>query len=230
MRWKMPLVVAAVITGVALFPPAQASAFGNGDFETPDIGMTFYTTYGDGSTGITDWTVSAPNGGNVAIINQTGAGANYPAQSGNQFIDMSGTGGSGQMLSQTFDTVSGNTYSVSFYLGAADRDGSVGTDIAPSINGSVIPGTWTYSNTGSTVAWEEFSFDFMASGSSTTLSFQRLDTIGSLSGLDDVAVNQVSAVPLPPGLPLLASGLALIGVLIRHKNRNGKQAELEAAY
>ena len=38
----------------------HATSFTNGDFETPNIGNTFYTTYGNGDTSITGWTVSAP--------------------------------------------------------------------------------------------------------------------------------------------------------------------------
>jgi hypothetical protein len=77
-----------VCVSLGLIGAANASSFTNGDFESPNIGDIFYTTYNDASTGITGWTVVAP-GANVAIIG-AGAGANYPAESGSQWIDLTG--------------------------------------------------------------------------------------------------------------------------------------------
>ena len=103
-----------VCLSLGLIGAANASSFTNGDFESPNIGDVFYNTYGNTSTGITGWTVVAP-GGNVAIIG-AGAGANYPAESGSQWIDLTGTGGTGQGLTQAFDTTSGR-FLFSFLLG-----------------------------------------------------------------------------------------------------------------
>jgi Protein of unknown function (DUF642) len=201
-----------------LISTANAMTFTNGDFESPNIGSNFYTTYNDGSTGITGWTVSAPSG-NVAIIG-AGGGANYPAQSGAQWIDLTGTSGLGQGLTQTFDTNSGHSYLVSFWVGSAQRDGSVTSIVDATVNGSNV-GAYQYTNLGSTVAWENFTFSFLSSGASTTLGFFNGNTIGSLDGLDDVSVTDlgVSATPLPTAFPLFATGIAALGLFGWRKRR-----------
>jgi hypothetical protein len=142
-----------VCLSLGLIGAANASSFTNGDFENPNIGNNFFTTYNDASTGITGWTVVAP-GANVAIIG-AGGGANYPAESGSQWIDLTGTTGTGQGLTQAFDTTSGHSYSVSFWVGSAQRDGSVTSIVDATIDGS-SEGAFQYTNLGSIVAWQEF--------------------------------------------------------------------------
>lgn len=85
---------------------AQAAPFQNGSFEIgPAPGATFITL-GAGDTSITGWEV-------------TGAGIDYigglwqPAD-GNRSLDLSATAAGG--IQQTFDTVAGHNYQVTFSL------------------------------------------------------------------------------------------------------------------
>ena len=88
------------------------------------------------------------------------------------------------------------------------------TSIVDATIGGSSEGVFQYTNPGSTVAWQEFTFDFTASAASTTLGFFNGDTIGSLNGLDNVTVTDlgVTSTPLPAALPLFASGLGAMGL------------------
>ena len=117
-----PIVVTALVLGTLGTPGiTQALPFQNGSFEdgptapvnfcgacgAPYIG-TFFAPYG----GIPGWTVTA---GSIDIIFLTGT-AGWSASNGLRSIDLDGL--SGGTMAQTFDTVAGSTYTVSFDLAA----------------------------------------------------------------------------------------------------------------
>lgn len=117
------MVVAGCLAGALI---AQANLILNGSFEdgnftNPEKGQysgNGWTHLYDGSTDITGWTV----GGDVDWHDITGS---YELQSahgigGTRAVDLSqGWGGTGiYSISQTFDTVVGQTYSLSFLLAA----------------------------------------------------------------------------------------------------------------
>jgi hypothetical protein len=202
-----------ILGGVAASPAAQATTIlQNGSFEDG----TFVNNTGDadtvnlanGATAITGWTVVSNA---VAWI---GAGNTFglAASDGNRFLDLtayhdtSPNGG----VSQTFNTVAGTQYAVSFDLGHSQTyNGSNANGVSVSAAGQ-SHAYLTSLNAGLT--WESFVFMFVASASSTTLSF-----IGSQGtvfvGLDNIAVATVAQTPIPAALPMFATALAGLGAL-----------------
>ncbi len=217
-RFSVAAYVLAATAALGLVNAANAATFTNGDFETP-IANSSGSLYGNGDTGITGWTVIAP-GGNIALFPDTFNSPAYPAESGHQWIDLTGSGGSNQGLQQAFDTQSGHTYSVTFGIGAATRDGSTTSIVDPYINGLLVAGTYQYTNAGTTLAWQDFSFTFIAAGVSTTIGFFNGDPTGSLNGLDNVRISDLdSATPLPATLPMFAGGAGLFGFIASRRKR-----------
>lgn len=216
--------VAGIVLATALISTpgiANASTFQNGDFESPAITSAFIN-YSDGSTAITGWTVSAPSGTNVALINASRSGYS-PAASGNQWLDLTGSGALGsEGVTQTFDTVSGHQYQVTFGIGASTQTGSTKSIVNPYINGNAISGAFQLAATSSSLIWQDFNFDFTATGGSTTIGFFNGDTTGgSLNGLDNVRISDlgVATTPLPASLPLFATGLGGLGFLAFGKKK-----------
>jgi choice-of-anchor C domain-containing protein len=141
------------------------------------------------STTIAGWTVSA---GSVDWI-----GSYWQAQEGSMSLDLNGT--SAGTVTQTFDTTVGNTYDVSFYL-AGNPDGlpAVKTLEVSATGGT--PSSYSFDTTGfsrDSMGWTVQEYSFVATSTSTTLSFT--STVEGAFGpaLDNVAVTE-TAPPTPP--------------------------------
>jgi choice-of-anchor C domain-containing protein len=195
----------ALLPGIALAAP-----FTNGSFEQgTDTGPAFIEVAA-GSSAITGWTVTA---GNVDYI-----GPFWSAGEGNRSLDLVGC--LQGAISQTFDTVPGARYRVSFLMA-----GNPGT--APSLktlraSADLTSHDFSFDVTGrnpTNMGWAPRAFDFVASGASTTLSFANTSSPAGCGGaaLDAVSVSMLGGVPpavVPvngaPWLWLLA--LSLIGM------------------
>ena len=105
---------AFAVAAIALPASANAVPFVNGSFETGPA-TTRFTTLDPGSTAMTGWTVG---GGGVDYI-----GGYWNAQNGSRSVDLSG--GAPGSISQTFDTIAGQGYTVTFYL-SGNGDNGVG--------------------------------------------------------------------------------------------------------
>jgi choice-of-anchor C domain-containing protein len=194
----------------------NAAAFQNGGFEvgpttpvgfcgvcgSPYIG-TFFAPY----TGVTGWTVTA---GSIDIIGLPG----WTPSEGTRSIDLDGL--SAGTLAQTFDTSPGLTYSVAFDLAANFYAGQIIKTLMVGAPG--FTQTYTFSSTGRTavnMGWQTNTFQFVAAGSSSTLSFASLDVSNSAFGpaLDNVRVNAVGAA-VPESSTWLIVGLGLSGILV----------------
>ena len=144
---------------------------------------------------LSGWTVNDPSGETFASTPFDG----ISPSSGNYFAALGAIGTDGT-LSQTLNTVAGQTYVVSFFLA---NDGGTPNDISVNFGSNLIA---TGTNLGA-FSMTQFSFDVTATSNSTTLTFFERNDPGYL-GLDDVSV---VATPEPGSLGLLSFGV--VGLL-----------------
>jgi choice-of-anchor C domain-containing protein len=169
--------------GTTAIAPADATSaawFSDGSFETPTAPADSFATYAAGQN-IGPWTVTT---GTVDLI---GAGY-WQAADGKQSLDLDGYNAGG--VAQTFATVPGAEYAVSYSLagnpdgGPAVRTGEV------LINGNVTQ-DFSFNVTGKTPTDMDYMTEYLtfwATGSQTTLGF--LSTTPGAYGpvIDDVHV------------------------------------------
>ena len=193
----------AVLALALLAPVAQAAAFSDGGFEDSSFAGTFQTINAGSSFG--SWTVLS---GSVDLINTY-----WTPYEGQYSLDLNGnTVGS---IAQTFDTVAGKTYTVSFEMaGNTDGGGAVKAIIA----GTTNPNFFTFDSAGMTrsnMGWTGESFTFVAD-SSSTLTFTGFGSNGAYgAALDNITVT--AAVPEPETYGMLLAGLGLVGFMARRK-------------
>ena len=211
MNKKLFLVTAIIATLLAV-TPAWPALIINGGFETgTDPGGSF-VPLGAGSTDLTGWTIK----GSIDWI-----GTYWPAFEGNRSIDLAGNGDG--RISQTFATVVGTPYHVSFAM-AGNPDGG-GVDPIKQLVAWVGSDArvFSFDTTGKTretkeaMGWVTQWFDFTASSDTTTINFQSL-MLGSPIGpaIDSMTV---AAVPIPAAAWLLGSGLIGLVVIRRRFNK-----------
>jgi len=215
---------------VGTFAQLHAATFQNGSFElgpsapvnfcavcgAPYIG-TFFAPF----AGIPGWTVTA---GSIDIIFLTGSTGWSPSE-GLRAIDLDGL--SAGTLAQTFDTIPGLAYAVSFDLAANFYAGQTIKSVL--VSAPSFSQTYTFDQTGRTalnMGWRTETFQFIAAGSSSTLSFASQDVANSAFGpaLDNVTVNAVAA-NVPEPSTWLITGICL-SIMMKKANRRYKRTSL----
>jgi MYXO-CTERM domain-containing protein len=153
---------------------AQAQVV-NGGFETGDF---------------TGWTVTPASVGSLV-----GVASFYTPHSGNFDAYFGATAGVDDMISQAVPTLAGQSYTFSFWV---DNHTNGGDDLHVQWNGADVLSAPPPDSGG----YVQFSFNVLATGPSTTISFAGFD------GPDYVIVDDVSvtAVPAPASLALLGLG------------------------
>ena len=203
----------AVTLAVAAVAGAHANLVTNGSFELGTNPGSF-TTVATGGSNITGWNVTS---GSVDYI-----GTYWQSAEGSRNVDMSGS--SLGRLSQSFATIPGFLYEVSFaYSGNPDSptNGLRKTDvnILETDTSSLLATkqvTWdvpTEGNTRSNMKWKTTSFTFTAVDSQSTIQFDSLATNSFGIAIDDVKV--IETVPEPATLAGL--GVAVAAFLRRKK-------------
>jgi hypothetical protein len=242
MKTKLLALLTAAIVFATGTGAAQANLLTNGGF---DISTGFVAggcgsdpgcmLLAPGSTTMTGWTVNGSTSGDGVAWIGPGNPYNIVAQSGSYSLDLTGynNGAPYNGVQQSVVTAAANGYQLQFYLGT-DINESAGTYSIHACGGSTCQ---TFSvTTGAPVggtpvnAWTLETLDFTATGASTLISLLGTDSGGRQDyiGLDTVSLIQTSvgATPLPAALPLLATGLASIGLFGWRKKR--KNAALAA--
>jgi choice-of-anchor C domain-containing protein len=207
------LSIMALVLGFLLPSVAQANLISNGNFiNCVDCGSGAFVTKNGGSTDITNWLVT---GHSVDLI------LSYwqaPPVGGNS-VDLSGNNPGG--VSQTFATVAGQQYLVSFYLSGNPDNKGVDTlkEAAVSVgisNQNVAFNTQSFTKTN--MGWVLQSFVFSAIANSSTLSFAG----SNLDGAYGAAIGGVSVTeaPEPATIMLMAIGLLFMFGYTALRGRN----------
>ena len=193
---------------------ANAAVIVNGSFEDgPNPGS--FTTLANGSTAINGWTVG---GNGIDYI-----GTLWKAADGVRSLDLSALDAGG--ISQTFATVVGKTYKVSFSL-AGNPDGGFGNKVLVTTLGlGQLPEIETFtvgaSNTHENMGWQTITYSFVANSTSSTLNFASATKGPYGPALDNVVV---SAVPEPATWAMMIVGFGAAGTMVRNRRKLGAVA------
>ena len=186
----------ATLLALSAASAAHAGPFVNGGFEQNSYSGNGFETLGAGDTSITGWTVG---GAGIDLINTYWV----PAE-GSFSLDLSGLNAGS--ISQTFDTTVGAGYSVTFDMAGNTDGGNAIKTMDVSAAGDV--GLYSFDTTGKSdtnMGWTLETFFFIATSTSTTLSFTSLEGNPYGPALDNVMVQDI---PEPASLAVLGLGLA----------------------
>jgi len=184
--------VMGAAAALLLASAAQAAPFQNGGFESGDDPGSYTGVSSPDSAAITGWTVYS---GTIDYI-----GDYWTAAEGSRSVDLNGT--TAGAISQTFDTVAGHVYRVSFSL-AGNPDDTQNTlktvrVLAPT---GGTPADYNFDTSDLTrgyMGWVSRTYTFTATSSSTTLSFSSLTEESAYGpAIDNVTVTDVTPTSVP---------------------------------
>jgi len=163
----------------------------NGGFEINNCSSTSFCEYGTGNS-IPSWSIDS---GNVDLVFKNNALGLFFPHSGSWSLDLNGNTPGG--ISQTIATQPGHHYRVSFWFAGNPNCGSaqnIKTMLVHATGGNT--NTYTFNTNGNTIknpGWIQESYSFVASSSSTHLSFTSTNTGFCGPTLDDVSIADISS-------------------------------------
>jgi hypothetical protein len=224
MRGTSMLAMPLIALGIAIAPSGAKAAnlIQNGGFEDPTVASGSYQTIGVGSTALPGWTIVGNPGNNVDLVQTTYSedppnGVNpFNAYEGLNALDLTGNGNVGMAvgIQQSVDTVVGQQYTLTFFVGrATPNTGHTGPNayaglatIGLTIDDGARMNFMNSNSTPGQINWQGFSYTFTAMETSTLITFYNSTPMvppANFAGLDDV---RLEAVPEPASVAMLASG------------------------
>jgi choice-of-anchor C domain-containing protein len=190
-----PIVGAALAVVASISMAGSVLSFSgvtNGSFETGTFSSAPWDTLFPGNTNLTGWTIESGS------VDWTGS--YWPASEGSRSIDLSGNGPG--VISQSFATTAGNTYTVNFDLSGNPACGPAAKTLTVSAAGAATD-SLTYDiliagNSLGDMKWVARQYSFVATSSSTALTFTSTTTTSCGPALDNIVVTET--VPVPPTL------------------------------
>lgn len=225
---RLSTALAPAVASIALIlastgASAATNLIANGSFESPVLspGSDYLIVFVGGSN-ITDWSVIGPSGTNVAMIEELydqpdGAGINFAAAEGVQWLDLTGGGSNSTEGVQQSVSLAPGSYTLSFYVGnviAASAGLGTQSTVDLWLNGSFVQSFTNSGAGGAGINWQQFSHTFSGSGL-TSIEFRNADGASDhLNGLDGVVL---AAVPEPSTVAMSIAGLLLLGARLRRR-------------
>ena len=222
---RLAAVAAAVLVASAA-PPACAAVnlIVNGGFETPATPTGSFTTYGGGAN-LGGWTVTGTNrSAAVQTLSNTYAEGplTFNSFAGQAALDLSGQNNAGPTsgVFQTVETVVGQRYDLSFWVGNA-AGGAGGNYKLPStvnlqINDAPVSPFTNSDVTLNGVNWRLFTTTFWAASDHTSIGFFNGTPLGdAYTGLDNVRL--VAGIPEPQSWALMILGFGGVGAMLRSR-------------
>jgi choice-of-anchor C domain-containing protein len=215
MTFKTNLMAAAVAAATLVIAgSAGAATIVNGGFVGPSAPDGGFQTVGVSTGVIPGWTVSS---GNVDWIK-----GYWQSSDGDAFsVDLNGT--TPGAISQTIDTVIGQTYTLTFDMSGNPDNGSDLRLLLADTGGAAT--TFAYNldvstNSHSNMNWTPQSLNFTATGAATTITFA--SGAGGANccfgaAIDNVAI--ANAVPEPSSWALMLTGFLGVGTVLRRSRQ-----------
>lgn len=205
----MRLLIAAA-TALILSVPANAAVLINGSFEDGAFTGAPFETLAAGSSNITGWTIG---GAGIDWI-----GSHWQASDGNRSLDLSALDAGS--VSQALTTIVNNRYRVSFDLSGNPAGDPPVKDVDVTINGlnDSTYGYATGSNTNSDMVWLTYTYEFVASSTSSILAFTSQSNTPSGPALDNVRIEDLGAnLPEPGTWVSMIMGFGFVGAAARRR-------------
>ncbi|WP_342117829.1 DUF642 domain-containing protein [Pseudoduganella sp. OTU4001] len=198
-----------ILSAVLLFAASAANAgtielVKNGSFEKDVIAANSWKV----QSTLDGWAV----GTNQVEIRNNVVGA---AQNGSQYLELDVYNNSS--ISQTFDTVNGGEYKLSFYYAARENTLATTNGIDVFWNGLLVKHL-EQDNRSSVTNWIKYDLSLFAAGSQSKLEFVAAGNSDSYGGsLDNVSLT--TNVPEPGTLMSVALGLGMLGFTLRRRQK-----------